>query len=70
VPECLLIEPTDSETREELDGFVEALAAHRRAAKSVAAPVEAAPHTLPGPRLDDVRAARQLDVAWKPAAPE
>jgi glycine dehydrogenase subunit 2 len=30
--------------------------------------VKAAPHTMPVRRLDDVRAARQLDVAWKPAA--
>ncbi len=30
VPECLLIEPTESETREELDGFVEALAAIKK----------------------------------------
>ena len=33
-----------------------------------AAAVKAAPHTMPVRRLDDVRAARQLDVAWKPAA--
>ena len=37
VPECLLIEPTESETREELDGFVEALSAIRREAETDAA---------------------------------
>ena len=68
VPECLLIEPTETETREELDGFVEALAAIRREAETDAACVKSAPHTMPVRRLDDVRAARQLDVAWKPAA--
>ena len=67
VPECLLIEPTETETREELDGFVEALAAIRREAETDAAMVKAAPYTLPVRRLDDVRAAKQLDVAWKPA---
>jgi len=67
VPECLLIEPTETETREELDGFIEALVAIRREAGSDAASVKAAPHTMPVRRLDDVRAARQLDVAWKPA---
>src|SRR5687767_7418198 len=67
VPECLLIEPTESETREELDGFIEALVAIRREAASDAGNVKAAPHTMPVRRLDDVRAARQLDVAWKPA---
>jgi len=67
VPECLLIEPTETESREELDGFIEALAAIRREAASDPATVKTAPHTMPVRRLDDVRAARQLDVAWKPA---
>jgi len=67
VPECLLIEPTETETREELDGFVDALAAIQREAVADAAMVKAAPYTLPVRRLDDVRAAKQLDVAWKPA---
>ncbi|MGQ0384847.1 MAG: aminomethyl-transferring glycine dehydrogenase subunit GcvPB [Gammaproteobacteria bacterium] len=67
VPECLLIEPTETETREELDGFVDALAAILREAGSDAATLKTAPHTMPVRRLDDVRAARQLDVAWKPA---
>jgi glycine dehydrogenase subunit 2 len=66
VPECLLIEPTETETREELDGFVEALAAIRREAETDPATVKTAPHTMPVRRLDDVRAARKLDVAWKP----
>ncbi|MFZ2507473.1 MAG: aminomethyl-transferring glycine dehydrogenase subunit GcvPB [Steroidobacteraceae bacterium] len=67
VPECLLIEPTETETREELDGFVDALTEIRREAETDAALVKSAPHTLPVRRLDDVRAAKQLDVAWKPA---
>jgi len=68
VPECLLIEPTETETREELDGFAEALAAILREAATDVATLKSAPHTMPVRRLDDVRAARQLDVAWKPAA--
>ncbi len=68
VPECLLIEPTETETLEELDGFVAALVAIRRESESDAATVKSAPHTMPVRRLDDVRAARQLDIAWKPAA--
>jgi len=67
VPECLLIEPTETETREELDGFVDALVAIQREAVADAAMVKGAPYTLPVRRLDDVRAAKQLDVAWKPA---
>jgi len=68
VPECLLIEPTETETREELDGFVDALVAILREAGTDAAALKSAPHTMPVRRLDDVRAARQLDVAWKPTA--
>jgi glycine dehydrogenase subunit 2 len=30
--------------------------------------VKTAPHTLPVRRLDDVKAARALDLAWRPAA--
>ena len=67
VPECLLIEPTETETREELDGFVGALTAIQREADTDAAMLKAAPLTLPVRRLDDVRAAKRLDVAWKPA---
>jgi glycine dehydrogenase subunit 2 len=68
VPECLLIEPTETETKEELDGFVKALTAIRREAEEDPEKVTGAPHTMPVRRLDDVRAARQLDLAWRPAA--
>jgi glycine dehydrogenase subunit 2 len=68
VPECLLIEPTETESKEELDGFVDALIAIQREAGTDLAMLKSAPHTMPVRRLDDVRAARQLDVAWKPAA--
>jgi glycine dehydrogenase subunit 2 len=66
VPECLLIEPTESESMEELDGFVEAMVKIRREAREQPELLREAPHTTPVRRLDDVRAARQLDLAWKP----
>ncbi|MEA3275289.1 MAG: aminomethyl-transferring glycine dehydrogenase subunit GcvPB [Pseudomonadota bacterium] len=66
VPECLLIEPTESETKEELDGFVEALKQIRQEAREEPERVRTAPHTMPVRRLDDVRAARNLDLAWSP----
>lgn len=66
VPECLLIEPTESETREELDAFVDALTQIRQEAREHPNLVKDAPHRLPVRRLDDVRAARKLDLAWKP----
>jgi glycine dehydrogenase subunit 2 len=70
VPECLLIEPTESETKETLDRFVEAMVEIREEAKVDAEKVKGAPYTTPVRRLDDVKAARQLDLAWRPASPE
>ncbi len=67
VPECLLIEPTETESRATLDSFVEAMTAIRHEAETNPALVKGAPHTLPVRRLDDVRAARELDLAYRPA---
>ncbi len=64
VPECLLIEPTETEAKEELDGFVEAMAKILEEAASNPEILKEAPHTQPVRRLDDVRAARELDLAW------
>jgi len=66
VPECLLIEPTETESKEELDRFIEALCSIKQEAEENPEQVKTAPHTLPVKRLDDVRAARALDLAWKP----
>ena len=68
VPECLLIEPTESETREALDHFIDAMIAIAEEAKADPDRVRGAPYTTPVRRLDDVKAARQLDLAWQPAA--
>ncbi len=65
VPECLLIEPTETEAKEDLDGFVDALIEIQREAETDAAKVKGAPYTLPVRRLDDVRAAKQLDLVWR-----
>jgi len=66
VPECLLIEPTETETQQELDRFVEAMIAIRNEVEHTPDLVKDAPHTLPVKRLDDVRAARELDLRWQP----
>jgi glycine dehydrogenase subunit 2 len=65
VPECLLIEPTETESKEALDGFIDAMIAIQKEAESNADLVKSAPHTMTVRRLDDVRAARQLDLTWK-----
>ena len=65
VPECLLIEPTETESKEALDGFIDAMAKIRQEAQTTPEILKGAPHTLPVKRLDDVKAARELDLAWK-----
>jgi glycine dehydrogenase subunit 2 len=66
VPECLLIEPTETESRETLDRFVDAMIAIAEDAKTGDAGHKGAPYTMPVRRLDDVKAARNLDLAYKP----
>ncbi len=66
VPECLLIEPTETEEKEVLDSFVDAMASILDEASQDVETLKSAPHTTPVRRLDDVRAARQLDVVWAP----
>jgi glycine dehydrogenase subunit 2 len=68
VPECLLIEPTETETKEDLDRFCDAMIAIRQEMEREPGKLTSAPHTMPVRRLDDVRAAKQLDLAWVPAA--
>ena len=64
VPECLLIEPTETEAREDLDRFVDAMVRIRDRARTDPEGVKGAPYSTPVRRLDDVRAARQLDLAY------
>ncbi|MCB1919569.1 MAG: aminomethyl-transferring glycine dehydrogenase subunit GcvPB [Candidatus Competibacteraceae bacterium] len=66
VPECLLIEPTETECKEELDGFVAAMRQIQREAEASPEQVKGAPHHRPVRRLDEVRAAREMDLAWHP----
>jgi glycine dehydrogenase subunit 2 len=65
VAECLLIEPTETEALDALDGFVEAMVRIQQEAENTPEVVKSAPHTLPVRRLDDVRAARELDLRWR-----
>ncbi len=64
VPECLLIEPTETESKEILDEFVEVMATLLETAQTDPAKMKAAPVTTPVRRLDDVKAARDLDLAY------
>jgi len=66
VPECLLIEPTETESKETLDGFVAAMIDIVRAAKEEGVTYKEAPYKMPVRRLDDVKAARELNLAYRP----
>jgi glycine dehydrogenase subunit 2 len=59
VDEAIMIEPTESETKEELDGFAEAMLAIAREAASSPELVREAPHKARVGRLDEVRAVKQ-----------
>ncbi|MFY9260898.1 MAG: aminomethyl-transferring glycine dehydrogenase subunit GcvPB [Gallionella sp.] len=65
VPECLLIEPTETESKETLDAFVAAMKEIWDEAHATPDLVKGAPYTMPVRRLDDVKAARELDLTWK-----
>jgi glycine dehydrogenase subunit 2 len=67
VPECLLIEPTETESKQTLDAFVAAMREVLHEAETDPQLVKSAPHTLSVRRLDEVRAARELDLAWRAA---
>ncbi|MHB9025919.1 MAG: aminomethyl-transferring glycine dehydrogenase subunit GcvPB [Armatimonadota bacterium] len=60
VHEALMIEPTETESKQTLDTFVEALQSIASEARTHPALLTGAPHTAPVRRLDEVRAAREL----------
>jgi len=64
VPECMLIEPTETESRATLDAFAEALIGIKSEAQSDPDKVKGAPWTTPVGRLDEYRAATQLDISY------
>ena len=65
VPECLLIEPAETESKETLDAFVVAMKEILTEAYTQPELVKNAPHNTPVRKLDDVKAARELDLIWK-----
>ncbi len=65
---ALMIEPTESESKEELELFIAALRAIAREAESDPELVRTAPHTTRVKRLDEVAAARKPILRWKPKA--
>ena len=66
VPECLMIEPTESETQETIDDFVAALKQINSEIDEDLDLVRHAPHTTPVARLDEAQAARRPNLRWTP----
>jgi len=64
---ALMIEPTETETPETLDEFVEAMMTIAEEAQQNPQLVKTAPHTTPVARLDEARAARKPVLRWEPA---
>jgi len=64
VPEALMIEPTESETKETLDAFCDAMLEIAREAEESPELLKEAPHHRPVQRLDEVRAAKQPIVKY------
>jgi glycine dehydrogenase subunit 2 len=62
---ALMIEPTESEPKEELDAFCDAMILIARETEERPELVRSAPHTTPVRRLDEARAARQPILRWK-----
>jgi glycine dehydrogenase subunit 2 len=65
VPEALMIEPTETEAKETLDAFADAMLAIRREAEEEPELLKEAPHVRPVKRLDEVRAAKQPIVRYR-----
>src|SRR2546428_6788300 len=70
VPEALMIEPTETESKATLDAFIKAMEQIVEEIARDPEMVKTAPHDAPVGRLDEVRAARQLDLRWRPKATE
>ena len=68
VEEALMIEPTETESRETLDQFCDAMIQIAREAETNPSIIHDAPVTTPVRRLDQTKAAREPDLRWSPKA--
>jgi glycine dehydrogenase subunit 2 len=66
VEEAMMIEPTETETKEILDEFARVLIQISQEAQEDPEKVKGAPYKTVVGRLDETRAARQLDLRWRP----
>jgi glycine dehydrogenase subunit 2 len=61
-----MIEPTETESKQTLDNFIEVMREIAELAESSPQKIKDAPKHAPVKRLDEVKAARDLDLRWKP----
>jgi glycine dehydrogenase subunit 2 len=66
VPEALMIEPTETESKETIDAFCDAMLQIAKEAREEPSILHDAPHSTPVGRLDEAFAAKTLDVHWSP----
>ena len=64
VEEGLMVEPTETESKEAIEAFAEAMLQAAREAETDPQVLHDAPVTTPVRRLDEARAARQLRLRW------
>jgi glycine dehydrogenase subunit 2 len=64
VPEALMIEPTETESKESCDQFINAMRQVAEEAKENPELVKTAPHSVSVGRLDEVKAVKELNVRW------
>lgn len=62
---AMMIEPTETESKETLDIFIDAMKTILKEAREEPGKLQSAPHNTPVTRLDEVRAARQLVLKWE-----
>ena len=66
IPGAIMIEPTETESKETLDEFIEAMIAIKKEAEDDPDKVKHAPWNTPVSRVDGVKAARELDINYCP----
>lgn len=66
IPECFLIEPTETESKQTLDAFIAAMQQIWQEIESSPEKIRSAPSRLACKRLDEVKAARELNLVYKP----
>ena len=65
VDEALMVEPTETESKETLDAFIAVMEAIANEVEESPEVLLEAPHVTPVGRLDEARAARQPDLRWQ-----